>query len=191
MRYVDKTNQRFGKLTVLHRVRIPNEHRVAYLCRCDCGEEVTMPSRYLREVKNRTRSCGCHSRDMAAERMRLRNQTHGRYYTIQWQIFHSAKCRAKKKGLPFAITIDDVVVPEVCPLLGIPLERGMKGFNANSPSLDRIIPEKGYVKGNVWVISMRANSIKRDATLEELITLTDNLQKKWDIFPDGKEIDRT
>jgi hypothetical protein len=39
---------------------------------------------------------------------------------------------------------------------------------ARAASLDRIVPELGYVKGNIAVISNRANSLKSNATLEEL-----------------------
>jgi len=82
-------------------------------------------------------------------------------------------CRitAKKRGLPFDLTPDDVSIPEKCPVLGIPLSRGVGVRTDNSPSLDRIIPSLGYVKGNVIVVSMRANRIKNDATLEELRTI--------------------
>jgi hypothetical protein len=63
----------------------------------------------------------------------------------------------------------DVSVPDVCPVLGIPLKVvSGKGFTDNSPSLDRIVPSLGYVPGNVVVISMRANRIKSDASLAEL-----------------------
>lgn len=87
---------------------------------------------------------------------------------VYWAVV-GARSRAKKRGLPFDITYEDVVVPEFCPILGIPLkEKGRPGWSDNSPSLDRIIPEKGYVKGNVRVISNRANRIKIDATIEEL-----------------------
>ena len=83
-------------------------------------------------------------------------------------LVRSAKCRAKKSGIPFNITPDDVVIPELCPYLGIPLTKGEGVFHANSPSLDRVLPTLGYVKENVRVISYKANSMKRDATTEEL-----------------------
>lgn len=81
-----------------------------------------------------------------------------------------AKNRAKEHGLEFSIDVSDVPIPEYCPLLGIPIVRnyGIKGPIKNSPSIDRINPTKGYVKGNVWVISWRANLIKRDGLLEDL-----------------------
>ena len=85
------------------------------------------------------------------------------------QMVSSAKMRAKKLGLDFNITPDDISIPEVCPILGIPLFKSDKqGANPNSPSLDRLIPKKGYVKGNVWVISKLANYTKNSASFEEL-----------------------
>jgi hypothetical protein len=79
-----------------------------------------------------------------------------------------AKRRAKVKRLEFNIDKEDIVIPEVCPVLGLKLVRGTGKTHACSPSLDRIDPSKGYVKGNVRVISYRANQLKSDATLEEL-----------------------
>lgn len=80
--------------------------------------------------------------------------------------------------LDFNIDMLDIVIPDMCPLLGIPLLRASVGRKVHgSPSLDRIDPSKGYIKGNVWVISTRANTLKNNATLEELATLVDNLRK--------------
>jgi len=94
----------------------------------------------------------------------------------------SAKARAKKAKLPFDLKLEDVVIPEVCPLLGIPIVeghmKGKQGPSPNSPSLDRIRPELGYVKGNLWVISHRANIIKQDATPDELELIAKQLRKK-------------
>jgi hypothetical protein len=72
-------------------------------------------------------------------------------------------------GIPFTITVDDVPVPDKCPVLGIDMKRGADG--QNSPSIDRKIGALGYVPGNVCVISARANRIKNDATLAELEAL--------------------
>lgn len=77
--------------------------------------------------------------------------------------------RAKKKGIEFSLTRSDIVVPSVCPVLGLRLQRNLGGTAApNSPSLDRIDPAHGYVPGNVQVISYRANAMKSDASREEL-----------------------
>jgi len=77
-------------------------------------------------------------------------------------------------GLECTITVDDIVIPETCPVLGIPLfarigaGRSNRDQVENSPSLDRIDNGKGYIPNNIAVISMRANMIKNNATLAEL-----------------------
>jgi hypothetical protein len=84
-------------------------------------------------------------------------------------LLFAAKSRARQYGLLFNIDLNDVIVPEFCPVLGIKLSCDE---NKNtSPSLDRIIPELGYTKGNVQVISWRANWLKNNATLEEIRSL--------------------
>lgn len=83
-----------------------------------------------------------------------------------------ARKRASQLGLPFDLTKEDLVIPSVCPVLGIPVYSvSGKGPGDNSPSLDRLIPHLGYVRGNVVVISQRANRIKNDASAEELETV--------------------
>lgn len=83
-------------------------------------------------------------------------------------LLSAAKQRARRGELPFNIDVTDIVIPECCPLLGIRLVAfGGKRTDA-TPSLDRIETMKGYVKGNIWVISWRANRLKCDATLDEL-----------------------
>lgn len=83
-----------------------------------------------------------------------------------------AKQRARAKGMEFNITIDDLLpLPDYCPVLDVKLNYSgtdAYGFVNNSPSIDRIDSSKGYIKGNVMIVSWRANRIKADATLEEL-----------------------
>ncbi len=95
-------------------------------------------------------------------------------------LIRGAKYRAKEKGVPFEITKNDLDWPEYCPVFGVRLDYqgGRQYRNPNSPSLDRIIPEKGYVKGNVAIISWRANTLKNNATLEELRKIVDWLDKQ-------------
>ncbi len=96
----------------------------------------------------------------------------------------NARRRAKDCGVPFSITEADCIVPAVCPILGIPLFRGkgQNGFSDNSPSLDRIIPELGYVPGNVCVISYRANRIKSDASRAELHAIADYIDRHTQVL---------
>jgi len=83
-----------------------------------------------------------------------------------------AKIRARDKNIPFDITENDIIIPNTCPIFGMTLKAGKgKGAKGDSPSLDRIVPSLGYVKGNIQVISSKANRIKSDATMEELAML--------------------
>lgn len=79
-----------------------------------------------------------------------------------------AKCRAKRKGIPFEITVEDIQGPTHCPVMGFELVVGPQGGRMSSYSLDRIDNSKGYVKGNVALISHRANSYKGDMTIENV-----------------------
>lgn len=83
-------------------------------------------------------------------------------------MIRSARFRAKTLGVPFNLKVPDILIPEVCPVLGVTLQPGNNKQKDNSPSLDRITPELGYVKGNVEVVSWRANRLKADASPDEL-----------------------
>lgn len=93
---------------------------------------------------------------------------------IERYLVQSARNRAKKYNLPFDITHEDVVVPEFCPYLGIKL---VPFSEWSSPSLDKIIPELGYVKGNIQVISTKANTMKNNATQDELVRFAESVLK--------------
>lgn len=89
----------------------------------------------------------------------------------------AAKARSKKKGLDFAITKDHIHLVDYCPLLGIKLQMNWGQKEDNSYSIDRIDNTKGYIPGNVWIISEKANRIKNTASFEELILIADNIKK--------------
>lgn len=94
------------------------------------------------------------------------------------KILTQAKGRAKKFGLEFSITLDDLLpLPDVCPVLGIPLRKGVGSDDSNAFSLDRIDNSRGYIPGNIAVISRRANVLKRDAAPEEILALARWIQK--------------
>lgn len=96
----------------------------------------------------------------------IRNQEPSFYAKKMWS---RAKTRAKKKNLPFNIDYADVVIPEYCPILNIKLTTKLgRGVSDNCPSLDKINPTLGYVKGNVMVISALANRIKTNANSEQV-----------------------
>lgn len=56
------------------------------------------------------------------------------------------KTRAKKLNVPFNLTAEDFDIPEFCPVLGIKIERGTKGFHDNAASVDRLRPELAIPK---------------------------------------------
>lgn len=79
-----------------------------------------------------------------------------------------SKCR--RTGHQFTITPEDIIIPAICPILGIPLEyKDGKGAWSNAPSVDRFDNNIGYIPGNVWVISTKANRMKSDANKQELL----------------------
>jgi hypothetical protein len=98
-----------------------------------------------------------------------------RYEHPEAVMLECARRRAKKKCLPCTITVEDIVIPEYCPILGVALVpgRGNRSPLPTAPTLDRIIPELGYVPGNVQVISHKANVMKNDATTKQLKDFAD------------------
>lgn len=84
-----------------------------------------------------------------------------------YSMWSNAKKRAKAQEVAFTIKLEDIPIPELCPLLQIPLVKGVGWYTDNSPTLDKIIPSLGYVPGNVQVISMRANRIKDNSSFQE------------------------
>lgn len=84
-------------------------------------------------------------------------------------LLRGCRSRAIVNNIPFAITYKDIPVPDKCPALGIELKRNIGKIDRNSATVDRIIPSLGYIPGNVVVVSLKANSIKNDATAEEIL----------------------
>lgn len=85
------------------------------------------------------------------------------------ELLRNAKQTARRKGLPFDLTVNDITMPEFCPAIGVRLVKGVGIRTDSSPSIDKIVPALGYVRGNVVVVSWKANRIKNDATIAELI----------------------
>lgn len=107
-----------------------------------------------------------------------------RAYNVVWRrtnsgvisrLLSAARGRARDANREFSITVADIFIPPLCPLLCIPIIVGRGKQGPNSPTVDRIDSSKGYVSGNVWIISQKANRIKSDATPEEIALLSRNL----------------
>ena len=97
------------------------------------------------------------------------NKEHRKHYVYQAMRskFRTKKANAKKAGRPWTVDFGDLEFPTHCPVLGIELNYFSEVICDNSPSFDCVIPERGYVKGNVYVVSQRANRIKNDGTAQE------------------------
>jgi hypothetical protein len=91
--------------------------------------------------------------------------------------YRTCQARAKRFNIPFNLELSDIVVPDICPYLGIPLTfvQG-HGHLPSNFSIDRIIPELGYVKGNIRVISRLANQMKSSATIGQLLAFAEGVK---------------
>lgn len=132
-----------------------------------------------------TRTCSCCHRELPMEDFYRRFDQKGpnaRRSRCRWcfmagkdkakKLYTALKSRCKIDGVEFNLTPEDMASPDVCPVLGIPLSHGWngreRGYRDSSPSVDRLDGARGYVKGNVVVVSHRANRLRSDGTLDEL-----------------------
>jgi hypothetical protein len=84
---------------------------------------------------------------------------------------YQIKHRAHKLNLPYDLDVESLELPETCPILGIKLQFNFGGADDNSYSMDRVDNTKGYTKANIQVISLKANKLKNNGTLDELIKM--------------------
>lgn len=145
-----------------------------YTVDCPCGVSFTV-ARLRKRARRQTLCESCRHREWRAKNERA-------VISPEAKMLYSARKRARERDVSFDLSIVDIVIPELCPVLGIALEprRGAseKGPADNSPTLDRIVPELGYVPGNVQVISWRANKIKSDASLRELEAIVEWIRSR-------------
>lgn len=99
-----------------------------------------------------------------------------RYDKIKGYIIRNSKFTAKRRGIPFSITKDDFELPKRCPILGFQLEYGVgnDGNSTKHATLDRIDNTKGYIPGNIMIISRLANAMKNQATFDQLQKFINN-----------------
>ena len=134
------------------------------VCRL-CNKEKNIDSFYLRLDTNthRTECRSCQSGKRTEKARKIGSNEHIRV------LLRDARHRAKKRNITFSLTIEDIkkIVIKKCPILGMKLKIGMDNWQ-NSPSLDRIDNDKGYIKENVIMVSHMANSIKNQATPDQI-----------------------
>lgn len=105
----------------------------------------------------------------------LNKKYHHNTTGIITHMLYAAKKRAIANNLEFNLEKEDIILPTHCPILGTELVKGDKEDYSMTYSLDRIDNSKGYIKGNVQVISMLANSMKNSATIEQLEAFSKNI----------------
>lgn len=157
----DVTGERFGRLVAVERI-VGDDGRITpvWLCECDCGNTKLVHKKLL--GGGSTKSCGCISKEIAATRQKSKNPA--------YKIWRSSKERALVKGLQHSISVDDPALksPDVCPVCSTKLIPGILKLHHASPTLDRIDNSIGYVPGNIRIICHRCNTLKSDATFNEL-----------------------
>lgn len=99
-------------------------------------------------------------------------------------VLNKSKYRAKKLNKLFDLTEEYFnFLPIICPILEIPLTyHSSKKANPNSFSLDRIDNSKGYIKGNVRIISYRANALKLNSAKEEIQKIINYVKNPFQNF---------
>lgn len=170
---------RFHKLLITEVLN--NNQKQIVKCKCDCSKDFEINIKYL--LQGKVKSCGC-GHDTSG------NYKHGQAAkdnpTRKYKMLSVAKRNAKRFHRELTITLDDIIIPEYCPLLGIKLDENSKNID-NVPSLDRIDNNKGYTKDNILVVSWRANRIKGKYSLQELKTIVNNLEKVLNNKDDNKK----
>ena len=136
---------------------------------CECGRVAENSEK----IKKYRKSYAESNREVIRKKQNRRNSDNPERLMLE-----GAKSRAKARNIEFSITINDIIIPEYCPYFtSIKLEQNEGNRKASdcSPSLDRIDSSKGYIPGNVEVISWRANKLKNDATSKELRIIADRM----------------
>ena len=173
---------RFGKLVATsgfkteHSINRKNNRNINYHeVICDCGDKFWMVA-YNWGISEQCPDCWLKT-------MSQNNIQHNESKTIIGQLYYSAKIRAKKTGLKFSITIEDIKIPKLCPILGIELDSRLGISNNrkpryNAPSIDRINSSLGYIKNNVIIMSYKANVLKKDGTSDEHIKISKFMESR-------------
>jgi len=130
---------------------------------------------YVINYKNKIYKCNsCFSKLTNKMRVKQRQQKIVGSSIHSSDLVEGARGRANKNNLPFNLKVKDVkkIITTHCPVFGFKFEINKQGKEnnwQNSPTIDRIVPSKGYVKENIIIISMLANTIKSCASPNEIL----------------------
>jgi len=188
MKKLDLIGKQFGRWTVI--TSAPRTYQTMWECVCICGTKRAVSGGNL--TSGHSTSCGCFreenrpnlskNRDFKgaqnprAKKSAERNggewvPSNSVWYKRAAGIYHSAKRNGVPVGFKSAAEMAAYVksiAPDKCPVFGVTFTPRGKGFHRWSPSIDKIDPKLGYIRGNIQIISMMANAMKRDASPEQL-----------------------
>jgi hypothetical protein len=147
-----------------------------------CGENKSLDEFYTNKTNpdgRRSKCKQCHNKERSIHRRskkerekkrseKLKAKRQWRKDNLDWELWYKAKQRSEKNNLPFDIERSDIQIPDKCPVLGIDLFITPQHVGDHSPTVDRIVPSKGYIKGNIAIMSAKANRIKSDGTIEDI-----------------------
>lgn len=149
-----------------------------------CGETKPLDLFYRNRTHLDGRKCACKqccTKQRQTIEYKLQQRKYAdiyRYTKKEYYMWKGAKRRALERGHAFDLSLEDIIIPDTCPVLGIPISRHETSRNShNSPSLDRIDNSKGYVKGNVCVISYLANMIKSVGSADDHLKVADYIKR--------------
>lgn len=166
----EMTGQKFGRLTVIKRAGSDKWGAAAWLCKCECGNEVVTTGARLRS--GNVKSCGCFRDELTGERAKARALPIGEaaFNALVWKIKYSAE----RRGYIWNLTEDQVkrLTSQPCYYCNAkPLQRGTTGTNHNGSylynGLDRVDNTKGYTIDNVVPCCGTCNKAKNTQTIEE------------------------
>lgn len=172
MRGLNLIGQKFGKLTVfLKDVETPRkekDYNFYWWCQCDCGNKITVRSNHL--SGGGVKSCGCLNNKCRSESFHWKG-----YEDISSSVFGRIKNCAKKRKIPFNITIQQIwelflKQNKTCVLTGLPLNFPSRNEKFDgTASLDRIDSTRGYIDGNIQWVHKDVNFMKQQLSNHQLI----------------------
>jgi hypothetical protein len=153
-----------------HKENNPEKWRVCNVCNAEKNlSYFSLIDKTRKTTTDRKSTCKNCSASIREKERRNRSWK----YDARQVLLSNAKQRAKKLNMEFSLTKEDIDIPDICPVFKFPLKRENKETWMCAPSIDRIDNTRGYVKDNIIIVSRRANILKKDATIEELIKLAD------------------
>lgn len=135
-------------------------------------------SEIARILKMSTSNINRHRNILKLKTHRIKRTYNNEYDKIRGYMIRNVKFSAKRRNIEFNLDFTDFELPKYCPILNVELDYKLEGNSNdfNHASLDRIDNSKGYIKGNVLVMSRLANIMKNEATFDQLILFADNIQ---------------